>query len=249
MGSVSIIKIPEAIWKKRASIGKAALSIIPSAQTILASKGIRGTLREPRLVHLAGKKTFLATHRENGCVFEFDARKTMWSAGNSAERKRISEEIKEGEIVMDFFAGPGDWSIPIAKTRKPEKVIAIEASKESHDSLKKNIALNKVGGMVEARLGKCEKIAPALGMKADRILLGWLPEPAFALEAALDCAKPGTVIHYHALSKENESQALFGRVRKKAEEFGKRLALKRVQRVKSYAPRVNHYDLELEVME
>ena len=53
------------------------------------------------------------------------------------------DEVKEGDIVYDVFAGVGPFAIPAAKKMKAI-VYANDLNPNSYDSLCKNIALNKV---------------------------------------------------------------------------------------------------------
>jgi len=73
---------------------------------------------------IAGFKTE-TVHRENGVIFNLDARKVMFSAGNLKERMRMSLFGKD-EFVVDMFAGIGYFTLQMAVHSRPRKIMAIE---------------------------------------------------------------------------------------------------------------------------
>ena len=115
---------------------------MPEVERIVKLGSINGPKREPDVEILVGDNTE-TIHRENHCFFKLDVAKMMWSKGNTTERKRIGTIVKDGEIVVDMFAGIGYFSIPIAVHSKPEKIYSIEINPVSYSYLKENIALNK----------------------------------------------------------------------------------------------------------
>ncbi len=242
LGSVCILNLPVELKKCEKKIAKAALKEIPQAKTVLAKQsGLKGSMKIPQLKFLAGKKSFQARHAENGCVFEFDVRKSMWSQGNMHERQRETAQAQKGEKVLDLFAGMGDWSIPLSK--KGCTVVAVEAEQETFKALEHNAKLNKA--QMQCVSGNAENVS--FEQKFDKILMGWLPAPYFAFENALKHSHAGTKIYFHCTAKEREAEQRFQELQTIAEACGRRVALDNVVEVKSFAPKIFHYVLEVKV--
>jgi tRNA wybutosine-synthesizing protein 2 len=250
LGHVVILRLKPELLKKKTLIGEAVLTLIPGIKTVCVNTGkIDSEFRQPKVEYACGEENTKVIHTEHGCQFSFDVTKLMWSMGNMNERKRMYEMVKEGEVVVDFFAGIGYWSIPIAKHARPEHVYAIDANPDSIASLRVNQKLNKIPKEKMTILhGKCEEVAPSLGRIADRIILGYLPAPAFALEPAFHTFKPrGGVLHYEGLCEEGKYEGLVEEVRQHGTSLGWEIELLHAQPVKSMAPRKWHYVLDIEV--
>ncbi len=248
LGHVVILRLRKELTPYTKIIGEAAIACVPGVKTACVNTGkIDSEFRQPKIEYVAGENNLLVDHHEHGCVFRFDVSKLMWSMGNMNERKRMYELVKRGEVVVDFFAGIGYWSIPISKHAQPMHVYAIDANPDSIDALRVNRALNKISEEKMTVLhGKCEEVAPMLGRIADRIILGYFPSPVFALPAAFHTLKTrGGVLHYEGVCEEGKYEELFHEVRAQGEEMGWSVELIHAQQVKSMAPRKWHYVLDI----
>jgi tRNA wybutosine-synthesizing protein 2 len=216
-------------------------------RTICARTGtIKGKFRKPQIRVLASKAKkgrTITIHRENGILYKIDVAKLMFAKGNINERPRIAKLARQNEIVVDMFAGIGYFSLPLAKRVK--KVYAIELNPVSYHYLLENIKLNKLDN-VEAIKGDCAKIVSRLKIRADRIMMGFLPSPFKYLKAAKTAAKKGTAIHYHCLISRNSEQKEIGQMMQKISKILKVKLLKAVF-VKNYSPSKKHYVLDLKV--
>jgi tRNA wybutosine-synthesizing protein 2 len=166
----------------------------PGVNRIVKLGRISGLKREPDVDMIIGEGTE-TIHRENKCSFKLDVSRIMWSKGNTTERKRMSTIAKQGETVVDMFAGIGYFSIPIAVHSKPTKIYSIEINPVSYGYLCENVHLNKVEGILEPILGDCRETAP-IGV-ADRVLMGYIGNTNEYLDVAMDVLKEGGIIHYH----------------------------------------------------
>ena len=64
-------------------------------------------------------------HKEFGSRFLLDVKKVYFSPRLATERKRITDHVKNNEIIVDMFAGIGPFSISIARKHKV-KIYAID---------------------------------------------------------------------------------------------------------------------------
>ncbi len=245
LGSIVLIKLKPLLAARKKEIGEAVLEEAPRAKTVLLQGEIRGKYRKPSVEWIAGERKFEAEHREHGCSFFFDAREIMWSKGNTEERKRIMMLPKKGEVVGDFFAGIGYWSIPIARQGNAEKVHAFEWNPEAFKWLERNIKANSVGEKVNAVLGNCTEEAPKAGAAFDRIILGLIPAPRFALPTALALIKNNGTLHYEGTATDGKPEQLFAEVQEEALKAGTKAFLMNAKKVKDYAPKIAHYTLDV----
>ncbi|WP_456475045.1 class I SAM-dependent methyltransferase [Candidatus Pyrohabitans sp.] len=247
IGDVLIINLPSELYPLRREIGEFLLSFHPRARSVVARRGIGDELRHPEAEVIAGDSNTTTLHREHGCIFRLDPCRVMFSAGNMEERKRMAQLPARGEVVLDMFAGIGQLSIPLAKHASPRKVLAIEKRPETYEFLRENISLNRLEGIMEARLGDCLEVAPE--NFANRVLMGYFFSPQRFLPKALKALKGGEgVLHYHTLvpkeALDREGEALVERIA----ELGYRARIAQRRIVKSYAPKRWHvvYDVVVE---
>lgn len=250
LGHVVILRLKPELLPKKKYIGEATLTCVPGIKTVCLHTGkIDSEFRQPKVEFLVGEENTTVDHHEHGCVFRFDVTKLMWSMGNMNERKRMYEMAQAGETVVDFFAGIGYWSIPIAKLTKVKHVYSIDANPDSIESLRVNQKLNKIPKEKMTIIhGKCEEVASTLGHIADRIILGYLPAPVFALAPAFHTFNPkGGVMHYEGVCDEGKYEELMKDVREQGTSLGWEIELVHAQPVKTVAPGKWHYVLDIQV--
>lgn len=207
---------------------------------------IYGKLRKPRIKAVASrtkKGKTITIHKENRILYKIDVAKIMFAKGNVNERHRIVKIAKPDEIVADMFAGIGYFSLPLAK--KVKQIYSIELNPVSYRYLLENIALNKLKN-IRAIKGDCSKIPAKLKIRADRIVMGYLPSPFKYLDAALKISKKGTIIHYHCLierkNADDEIKKLISSINGIVE-----IKLLNAIKVKEFSPGKDHYVLDLQV--
>ncbi|MDE1855272.1 MAG: hypothetical protein KGH57_03075 [Candidatus Micrarchaeota archaeon] len=197
-GNIAVIDAPP---KSAKTVARRMLSENGNIETVLRKGGaVKGRYRTRRFVYVAGKKNYIATYRENGCVFKFDIRRTFFSTRLAFERKRISDLVKDGERVVVMFGGVGPYSIEIAKQYRNCEVISIELNPAACAYARENARLNKTPN-VAVEHGSVEKFEEKYAGFADRIIMP-LPNGAarFLTSALLMCGRRCT-IHYYAFCK------------------------------------------------
>ena len=124
LGDILLIKLPKLTTKQKQKIGQAIIHLLPYIKTVCEIKEIKGELREPNISIISGNSTS-TIHKENGVLYKLDVTKVMFSKGNLNERKRLLGQVKDGETVIDMFAGIGYFSLPIAKFTMAKEIFSI----------------------------------------------------------------------------------------------------------------------------
>jgi tRNA wybutosine-synthesizing protein 2 len=253
LGEIIILNLKSELTKHKKIIGEKVLELYPKVKAVYNKQGeISGEFREPELVFIAGdKKKKEAEVLENGIKYKFDVTKLMFAKGNLNERVRIAREVKPGEIIVDMFAGIGYFSLGIGKLSLAKKIYSIEKNPNAFKYLNENIKINHIGN-IESFNDDNRKIIDSLvekGIKADRIVMGYLPPPKDFLAYALKISKKGTIIHYEDLLIDEklgeEEKRVMNFVKEEASRFGFKVKLIKLVRVKNYKPRVGHYVLDV----
>ena len=247
VGDIILIRIPKDLDEWKHEIGKILLENLPSVKTVCNVKRVIGRERKPKIEVLAGNGTETIL-KENKCLFKLDVSKIMISKGNVYERQRLPKLVKDGEIIVDMFAGIGYFTIPIAKFANPKKIYAIDINPDAIYYLKENLRLNKVSHKVIPILGDCREVSNKLKHIADRVIMGYIKTREFLPYAFKFLKKEGGIIHYHDVFKQEEIFAVpINLVKNTAKEFGFEAKILFKRKVKSYAPKVYHVVLDVEV--
>lgn len=211
-------------------------------KTIMKINHIQGNKREPVYKILHGNETE-TIHKENGCLFKLDLTKVMWSKGNNNERLRIAKLVKDNETVIDMFAGIGYFSIPIGVHANAKEVIAIEINPNSYKFLCENVKLNNLDN-INPVLGDCKVVTPKF--KADRIIMGYVKTTHHYLKVAIDSLNEGGILHYHETVPEKlmETRPIDRIV---SEANGRDVELLKINKIKKYAPGVEHVVIDARI--
>ena len=246
VGDILLAKFATKSADKKNKIAVAILQILPYVKTVCEIKEIKGELREPEIVILAGMNT-VTVHKENDVLYKIDVTKVMFSKGNLSERKRLIPQVKDGETIIDMFAGIGYFTLQLAKFTKAREIIAIEKNPASYNLLTENITLNKLNNVV-AMQGDCKLAARTMPAKADRILMGYFPGTEEFLPAALFMAKPGCTVHFHNIYPEKELwEKPIGQIKEVASLMKKNAEIISKKKVKSVGPRRHHVVIDFRV--
>jgi tRNA wybutosine-synthesizing protein 2 len=243
IGDILIIDLPVELEDRKFEVGEKLHQIFPKVKSIARRKSIVGEVRRPNIELLYGNSTE-TIHRENYCAFKIDISKVMFSAGNIEERRRMAFISGPDEVVVDMFAGIGQFSIPIARHSQPKKVYAIEKNPIAYKFLQENIRLNRLGN-VEAICGDCRDVSPE-GI-ADRVIMGYFFNPTEFLSTALKTLAGRGVIHFHDLAKKEELPDRWKHISSLIEGRGYKATLTDSKIVKSYAPKIWHVVFDIEI--
>jgi tRNA (guanine37-N1)-methyltransferase len=207
VGDIAIVEVPDELSGYKKEIGQAILKSHKQTVTVLAKSGIvEGVYRIRDLEVIAGENKTTTMYKEYDCQYHVDVAKAFFSPRLSTEHNRVTSLVKEGESVVDLFAGVGPFVIPIAKKQKNVQVFAIDINPDAVALLRRNVVLNRVEKQVVSILGDARKIVKKnlLG-KADQVIMN-LPETALEfVDVACDAIKPeGGIIHYYCFVKNSK---------------------------------------------
>lgn len=218
----------------------------PNVKAILRYWGVEGEYRRPRIEVLWGSTPDSIVYREYGVEFELDPASLMFCLGNKFERIRTAAMVRSWEVVVDMFAGVGQFSIPIAYHARPKRVHAIEINPAAYRFLVKNIERNRVSEIVEPHLGDCREVAKRIGQVADRVIMGYLHDTVSFLPYALSMlSSAGGIIHLHSLAVRGREGELAANTLSTAEGLGYKARLLGRRVIKSYSPSKLHVAVEL----
>ncbi|MBZ3936233.1 class I SAM-dependent methyltransferase [Methanimicrococcus blatticola] len=230
-------------------VADAILTAHPAVKTVLLSKGpISGEFRTRDLEFIAGIDKTETVHKEYGCKYKVDLGRAYFTPRLSTERHRILAQIEEGDVVIDMFAGVGPYSILIAKSAKPAQVIANDKNDAAVELLNENIALNKVQNITalnEDALFLAEKYAST----GDHVIMN-LPHNAYDfLDTAVTLCKSGGIIHYYAMTSEDDLfDGSVTLIREAAKKQGREIEVLETRNVRSYAPRQYNICLDVRIL-
>ncbi|PKL60336.1 MAG: methyltransferase [Methanomicrobiales archaeon HGW-Methanomicrobiales-4] len=213
------------------------LSERPSVHTVLfAESAVQGEFRTKMFRVLAGEETTVTIHTEYGRTFRIDLEKAYFSARLASERQRIVEMMKDGEEVLDMFAGVGPFAIMLAE--KASVVWACDLNPEAVSLLIHNTITNRVSNIVPV-LADAGMLPDIFGEKFDRVIMN-LPLMADRfLKAAFSLCRSGGVIHFYSLISDDEDGS----------SLLNDLPVRSVQKhfVRSYAPGKSHMVFDIVV--
>ncbi|MEM2972287.1 MAG: class I SAM-dependent methyltransferase family protein [Candidatus Bathyarchaeia archaeon] len=223
VGDIAILRLTEKSVKYAEAIAEAVMSVHRNVRTVLAQTSpVHGEFRIRKLKFVAGENKTVTVHRESACLFSVDVEKCYFSPRLFYERMRVARQVKNGEVVVNMFAGVGCFSIIIAKHSNAEKVYSIDINPVAVRHMHENVRLNRVYGRVVPLLGDAKNIiAERLCHVANRVLMP-LPEKALEyLPYALSALKNAGLIHYYDFEHARKGENPVEKVRRKvAEKLG-----------------------------
>jgi tRNA (guanine37-N1)-methyltransferase len=207
VGDIAVVEIPPELESYKKVIGEAIKKTHKRVGTVLAKSGaVEGVYRLREFEVIAGVEKTETVHREHGCVYHVDLAKAYFSPRLSHEHYRVASQVKEGETVIDMFAGVGPFSILIAKKLENVKVYAIDVNPDAVDFLRRNVAVNRVEKKVMPILGDVRQVIrkQLIGV-ADRVIMN-LPEKAIEyVDVACEAVElRGGIMHYYEFTNASD---------------------------------------------
>jgi tRNA (guanine37-N1)-methyltransferase len=241
LGSVAIVNFPRDFkTQDKQKFAKKIMKEQRQIKTVLEkTEKVKGRLRKPHTIYIAGEKTKEVLYRENGCIFRFNVDNTYFSPRLSNERKDVASMIKPNKEVFVMFAGVAPFSIVIAKNSKCKKVYSNELNRNANKYAELNIELNKVKDKVELVNGDIKKIAKKLSEKRKRFDVIVMPRPQLKdsfLKEAFMLSKKNTKIYYYDFSRVDETERIIEKIKKEARECRKKIKILNTKAAGEIAP-------------
>jgi len=197
IGDIAIVRVPELSAGERRRVARALLKEARNVKCVFEQVGgVEGELRTKTLKHIGGDDRTMTVHRESGCAFRVDVATCYFSPRLSTERLRLAALTREGERVLNMFAGVGPFSIVIAK-KTGARVTSVDVNSVACDLHRMNVESNRVGSLVRVVNADAGRLGSKVRGEFDRVLM---PHPSRAdkyLPAAMRFVKDGGTIHYY----------------------------------------------------
>lgn len=203
IGDIAVVEIPPELERYGTMVGEAILAMHKNVCTVLAkSSAISGPYRIREFRVVAGEDKRETLHREHGLAYRLDVSRIYFSPRLSFERERVANQVKDGEVILDMFAGAGPFSILIAK-KHLVKVYAVDLNPVAVQYLRENIRLNGVQERVVALEGDVRAVmGEAFTNFFDRVIMDFPVESIKYIDVACRVLKKGGIIHYYQFAAE-----------------------------------------------
>ena len=239
IGDIILIKLPEELLNYQRDIGESLLKTNKNIKTVCLTQPVSGELRTRNIEVVAGENRTETTHKENGVTLNLNVKRAYFSPRLATERKRVANQVKQNEIIVDMFAGIAPFSVIIAKYANPKRIYTIDkneyAVKYAKENIKKNKVLDKIE-LIQADATNIISIIQNEGVKADRIIMN-LPFSSYRFfPYALNIIANTCIIHYYDILKEEKIQERVNELKKIAEKNGIKLTKLDMKKIKTYAP-------------
>jgi tRNA G37 N-methylase Trm5 len=175
----------------------------------------------------------------------------MFSRGNITEKIRFGKLVQKGDVVLDMYGGIGYFTLPALIHGGAKHVFSCEWNEHAVEALRFNLADNGVDDRATVLVGDCRVSAKnhKLVDMFDRVSLGLLPSSEGGWQTAVRALRRsvGGWLHVHGNVPVKESRHwckwLCIRLLQYARDEGLEwvVILTHLEKVKSFAPTVNHY--------
>jgi tRNA (guanine37-N1)-methyltransferase len=208
-------------------------SDLPVRTVVNRASEIKGELRVREWDVLEGESTE-TVHREYGFEYALDLSEVYFSPRLATERRRVTEQVREGERVFDMFAGVGPFAIPAAA--RGAEVVAVDLNERAVRYLEENARRNGVADLVTAVAGDVREVAPRYRDWADRVIMN-LPHSADEfVESAVALCGEECVLHYYDIQSDEDPFGPGERAIRSVAEPEYEVTVEGCREVRSYAP-------------
>lgn len=242
VGDVAMMKLPDDLLPYKGTIGEALLEVNHSLRTVFLDSGVKGEFRIRDLEQIAGSGSSETVHKEFGVRLYTDPSRVYFNPRLSTERSRIASLVRDGEVVIDMFAGVAPFGTVICRMANPEVVYSIDLNPDAEHFARLNAEKNHVGQVVPMT-GDSSKLVYDLPM-ADRIIMN-LPQIADRfLRYAMDRLKAGGVAHMYKIIEREEFPSFCDALTEEMRGFGHDISIGWSE-LKTYSPTMSVYSMDI----
>lgn len=210
-----------------------------------------GRLRTIKTKFIAGENTKEVLYRENGCEFRFNLETCYFSPRLASERAEIANIVKKGEKVLVLFAGVAPFSIAIAKTGKPKRVVSVELGRECSKYALENARRNKLAKEVEIVQGDVRRVLPKMKKKKEKFSRIVMARPNLK-DSFLDVTFPliakGGIMHYYGFYRESEVDNLRALILEEAKKAKKKIKILKIKKAGEIGVKAYRYRVDIRVL-
>lgn len=225
-------------------VAAALMSSCKNIRSVITSvSDVEGEFRTRRFRHVAGDKRTITIHKEHGLRYRVDLEGAYFTPRLGTERLRIARQVAPGDFVLDMFAGVGPFALLLA--HRGARVVAIDKNPVAVKYLRENAILNRID--LEILEGDASILARNYENTADHVIMN-LPHTSHQfLIPAIKAAKNGGVIHYYAISKDEDLYKELELIEAAAFQLGVKIDVLYKGVVRSYAPHRYNVVVDLRV--
>jgi tRNA G37 N-methylase Trm5 len=188
------------------------------------------------------------TVTEQGITQSFDLTKVMFSRGNVTEKIRFGKLVQPNEVVLDMYAGIGYYTLPALVKGQARHVYACEWNPHAALALQYNLKANHQDSRATVYIGDSRQSCKEnkIVNMVDRVSLGLLPSSEGGWRTAVRALRhdTGGWLHVHANVPVQERLLWTWWLCKSLSKLANNdwiVYCNHVEKVKSFAPTVNHY--------
>lgn len=243
IGDVTIVKLVDELLPMKHEIGEALMKVSSNTRCVLLDSGVKGELRIRDLEIIAGKGPSETRHRESGVTIMTDPARVYYNPRLATERERVASMVKDGEVIIDMFAGVAPFPLTICRHAHPKIVYAIDLNHEAVEYAKQNIVINHFDNIVAIE-GDAREVIRTLPI-ADRVVMN-LPQIAQDfLPDALERTRSGGTVHMHKIMERADSERFCEDLVAEMKEKGLDCELSELRELKTYSPSASVYVLDI----
>jgi tRNA (guanine37-N1)-methyltransferase len=243
IGDIAVVRLPDELIPYASAVGDALLKTQSSLRAVMSDLGVKGELRIREIKMIAGSGPTETEYKEFGVTMMVDPAKVYFNPRLSTERMRTASSVKDGEVIIDMFAGAAPFPLVIAKHSLPSKIYAIDLNEDAVKLMERNIKLNRASNIIPM-CGDSSMIIKGLP-PADRIIMN-LPQTSESfLPDALSNLKKGGTIHMHRIMERSLSEDIASKLVAGMKEKGYTIRMDRVAELKTYSPTMSVYVLDI----
>ncbi|MFB2623472.1 class I SAM-dependent methyltransferase [Methanothermobacter marburgensis] len=243
IGDTVILEIPEELHEYRHAIGEAALKFTGRSAVYMKRSGVKGVTRTRDLELIAGSPVSETVHREYGSRIKVDIRSVYFSPRLANEREIVARQVKEGDVVLDMFAGAGPFAVAVARHGKASRIYAVDINPAAVGYIRENARLNRAEDIIVPVEGDVQDFLNDKECFADHVIMNLPGTACEFLDDAIRAVRDGGIIHYYEFSRDFETPVK--RLRDAAAPFKVEILDRR--RVKSRSPGVWHIGIDARI--